>query len=410
MKRISHLLISAVVAACGGSAVDSTPGQNGQKPNTADYVANAPTFDKVALSQSDADENESAMTDSAALAPQTALQADAVPQGDASCHPHLFINTDTVIGLVNSHFFKMVRHVEDLIKSDPTLTTDGSKTWENVKNGVDRKLTVSAVVNADGSITYTFELDLADVVTPSTNETFVKVMSGTLTHSGPATANVSATSTAAAATVAIENKGTITFDYDALHTVIATENAKGQITDAFDNVNDPAHGVKRAATITLTNFVWDNWQFAAHGVRNGQYSWEREPGTGGFFQYTDAFVLNCPANPQRLVADVSAVARWYRATDGSVHGRTDAMATGGQNPAGDKWEGVTCATGRDSASIPNEGEWMMKEEQSDGTSIFFAETQVGLTPCDPVFGAVPDENDSTNDYDFTKAVTFPNEW
>jgi hypothetical protein len=398
MKRISLITLSALIAAaCGGSAVNSN--SKTPPPTTSDYVANAPTFAKVAISQNDSDEAEPG-----------AAAATTTPGPVEACHPHLFANTDKVIGLVNGHFFKMIRHVEALIKSDPTLVTDGSKTWESVEDNLDRKLTISAVANADGSVTYTFELDVAAVTTPATNETFTKVMSGTLTHSGPATSDVGSKSTSAPTNVAIENKGTITFDYDALHSVDPTENAKGQLTDTFDNVNDPTKGVKRSATITLTNFVWDNWEFAAHGPRNGQYTWEREPGTGGFFQYNDAFVLQCPANTTGAVADVSAVSRWYKASDGSIHGRTDAMATGGQIPAGDKWEGLTCAQSGNGTMMPAEGEWMMKEEAADGTDLYFAMTQFGLTPCDPVFGPVPDQNDSTNDYNFNQPVTFPNEW
>jgi hypothetical protein len=213
----------------------------------------------------------------------------------------------------------------------------------------------------------------------------------------------------AGAAVAIENKGTVMFDFDALHSVVPSEQARGQLTDDFDNLNDPSKGVKRTATITLTDFVPDDAQEVSHGPRNGAYTWEREPGVGGFFQYEDSFILNCPSNSARAIADVKAVARWYRAADGSVHGRSDAQATGGQIPTGDKWEGVTCAQGP-SSSAPAEGEWLMKEEDATGASLFIGHIQVGVTPCDTIFGKVPDENDSTNDYDFTAAVAFPNEF
>src|SRR5205814_3327966 len=134
----------------------------------------------------------------------------------------------------------------------------------------------------------------------------------------------------------IENKGSVTFDYSALASVVTTEKSTGQITDTFDNVRDPAHGVKRAATMTLTNFHFDD---DAHGPRNGSYLWEREPGVGGKFQFTDSLVLLCPSNPGLVAADLTAVARWYKAADGSVHGRSDAMATGGQIETDHKWVG-----------------------------------------------------------------------
>jgi hypothetical protein len=398
-------LFCAVAAACGG---------NGQSPQTAEYVAAAPTFDKMALSQNDTDENEAAVAAVAAQTNSTMLEAQ--DTGDDACHPHLFINTRNVIGLVNGHFFKLLHHVEEVIKKNPQLDQGGTKTWEDVRDGIDRKFTMTGVVNADQSVTFDFELDLA-VASPSTgsadagtSQTFVKVLTGSLTHIGPSTGTVGEASDAGAAPQVVENKGSVTFDFDALHSVMPRENAQGQLTDTFDDLNDPAKGIKRTATVTLTNFTWDNWQFKAHGVRNGSYTWVREPGVGGYFQYSDSFVLQCPSNPNQAVADVLAVARWYKAADGSVHGRSDAQATGGQIAAGTKWEGMTCATGRDSASVPDEGEWMMKAENAEGTSSYFALRQTGLTPCDPVFGNVPDQNDATNDYNFSSAVTFPNEW
>ena len=397
--KLMPLVIAITAAACGGS--------NGSAPTTSDFQANALTFDKVGIAQNDSDDNEpsSAEASPAALTTTAAAPDATATRGDTdACHPHLFVNTDEVIGRVNRHFTKLVHHVEEVIRNNPSSSSaDGTvKVWENVRLGIDRKLTITGTTNSDGSITYAFKLEIAAV---GTTETFVQVMSGTLTHSGPGTTAVADAGTA----VAIENKGSVTFDFDALHSVVASEQARGQLTDAFDNLNDPAKGVKRTATITLTNFVPDDAQEASHGPRNGAYTWEREPGKGGFFQYEDSFILNCPSNTARAVADVKAVARWYRAADGSIHGRSDAQATGGQIPAGDKWEGVTCAEGP-SSSAPAEGEWLMKEEDSTGASLFIGHIQVGVTPCDTIFGKVPDENDSTNDYDFTAAVSFPGEF
>jgi hypothetical protein len=393
--KLVPLSMLFLAAACGGS--------NGAAPSTADFQANAMTFDKVGIAQNDSDDNEPA----SAQSPSTALTmdssaSDALTRGGSECHPHLFANTDEVISRVNFHFFKLVRHIEEVIKTDPATAAGNTRIFENARAGIDRRLTITATTNADGSVTYDFKLELAAV---ATTETFVQVMSGTLTHSGPATSEVAD----AGAAVAVENKGSVSFDFDALHSVVASEPARGQLSDAFDNLHDPVLGVKRTATITLTNFIPDDALAVVHGPRNGAYTWEREPGVGGFFQYQDSLILNCPSNTARAIADISAVARWYKAADGSVHGRSDAQATGGQIPAGDKWEGVTCAQGPSSSS-PAEGEWLMKEEDSTGASIFVSHVQVGLTPCDTIFGAVPDENDSTNDYNFTSAVTFPNEF
>src|SRR5262249_6955174 len=197
-----------------------------------------------------------------------------------------------------------------------------------------------------------FELDIR------TTGAFVKVMSGSLTHIGPAASDV-----ADAGSARVENKGTVTFDFDALASVITSEEARGQVTDAFDNVHDPAHGVKRQADITLTNFTPDD--DSKHGPRNGGFHWLREPGVGGMFSFQESVVLFCPANPNLLAADVKTVSRWFHSSEGSVHARSDSMATGGQIAAGNKWIGMTCGIGS-TRSAPSEGEWLMKEELPNG--------------------------------------------
>ena len=376
MKKISFAL-AGLLAACGGSGL-----------TTADFQANAPTFDKLAISQNDGDMTPPVMADSA-----PSPSADMVSM---DCHPHLFARTGEIIGRVNRHFFKLVRHVQDVIANNPSLANGQTRTWENVKNGIDRKLTMTATVEADGSVTYAFELDVK-----STGD-FVKVMSGSLTHTGPAAAD-----TTDAGSAPVENKGTVTFDFDALASVDTAERARGQITDTFDNVKDPAHGVKRSAQLTLTNFLPDDGD--PHGPRNGSYSWLREPGTGGLFQFQDSLVLLCPSNPSNLAADLTTVARWYKTTDGSVHGRSDSKASGGQIAAGNTWIGLTCAQGQTTAA-PAEGEWMMKLEDSSGATLQSQVMTSGVTACDPAFGAIPNAGDNANDYDFSAAVSFPGEW
>jgi hypothetical protein len=185
------------------------------------------------------------------------------------------------------------------------------------------------------------------------------------------------------------------------------ERARGQITDAFDNVHDPVKGVKRTASVTLTNFLPEEGD--PHGPRTGSYLWEREPNVGGKFQFQDTVVLFCLPNPAGLQSDLTAVSRWYKATTGEVHGRSDAKATGGQLPTGDTWMGVTCAKGQTTA-MPAEGFWMMKLEDSTGATVSAQSSQVGTEPCDSVFGPVPSATNNATDYDFTAAVTFPGEW
>lgn len=378
LNRILPLALLAA-AACGGSA------------STSDFRANAPTFEKLAISQNDGDTAGTPAT--AAALTQAATTPD--------CHPHLFVRTGEIVERVNRHFRKHLHHVEELIENNP-LADGETKTWENVRDGVDRKFTMTRAANLDGSVTYTFELDLAAV--PATGApTFVKVMSGSITHIGPANAD----DADAGAGALVENKGVVTFDYTALASVSAHERSSGQITDTFDNLHDPVKGVKRSASITLTNFMPEEGD--AHGPRNGSYTWEREPGVGGKLQFQDTLTLFCLPNPTGAQSDVSTVARWYKAADGQVHGRTDARATGGQLPAGDTWMGVTCAKGQ-TTSAPAEGFWMMKLEDSTGATVTSQSAQVGTEPCDPVFGAVPSATDNTADYDFTAAVTFPGEF
>jgi hypothetical protein len=382
-NRILPLALLAAAFSCGGSA------------SVDEFRANAPTFEKLAIAQNDGDMVEAV----ADAAPSAAVLTDASAGPD--CHPHLFVRTGEIVGRVNRHFRKHLHHVEELIARNP-LADGQTKTWENVRDGVDRKFTMTKVVNVDGSISYSFELDLAAVATTGT-PAFVKVMSGSLTHIGPTDAEDSD----AGAGALVENKGTVTFDFTALASVTAHERSSGQITDTFDNVHDPVKGVKRSASIALTNFVPEEGD--AHGPRTGSYLWEREPGVGGKLQFQDTAVLFCLPNPAGVQSDLTTVARWYKASTGEVHGRTDARATGGQLPAGDTWMGVTCARGQ-SSGAPGEGFWMMKLEDSTGATVSSQSAQLGTEPCDPVFGAVPSATDNKTDYDFTAAVTFPGEW
>jgi hypothetical protein len=386
----TRLLLATVTAAalvaCGGSA-----------PSTATFRASAPTFEKIAVAQNDSDMAQ----------PTAAAQASNPSQALTApdCHPHLFQRTGEIIGRVNRHFFKLVAHVADIIEDNPKASAGGTLTWENVKNGIDRKFTMTATANADGSTTYDFELD---VKSATGTAAFVKVMSGSLTHSGP----VVEEHVDAGAATRSEDKGSITFDFSALATVVTTERARGQITDAFDNIRDPVKGVKRSAAITLTNFLPHEGD--VHGPRNGSYSWEREPGVGGKFQFQDSLVLLCPSNTSSASApaELTTVARWYNSSAG-VHGRTDSKATGGQMTSTQTWMGVTCAKGHTTAA-PAEGYWMIKLEDSSlappNNTVTGASAMVGADPCDSAFGSVPSVSDNKTDYDFSAPVTFPGEW
>jgi hypothetical protein len=379
----SSLLAAAALAACGKAGT------------TDDFRAAAPTSDKIAISEYDGDPVDGTAAGNSSSSTQQAARPE--------CHPHLFVRTHEIIGRLNRHFAKHLHHVEELIEDNP-LSDGETRTWENIRAGLDRKFTMTRTANLDGSVTYDFELDIASVPA-SGSLSFVKVMWGSVTHSGP-----SVEASDAGTTEAVENKGAVTFDFTALASVKTSERARGQIIDTFDNVRDPAKGVKRTASVVLTDFLPEEGD--PHGPRSGSYSWEREPGVGGKFRFQDTVTLFCLPNPTGVQSDVTTISRWYKADDGQVHGRSDSMATGGQLPTGDTWMGVTCAKGQTTA-MPAEGFWMMKLEDSTGATVSSQMLQVGTDPCDPVFGAVPSATDNKTDYDFPtdfSAITFPGEW
>ncbi len=382
ISRISSILLAAAgLAACGGPA-----------GTTQDFSAAAPTLEKLAIAENDGEATEAAAS--------AAAPSDASTVAGPECHPHLFVRTHEIIGRVNRHFFKHLHHVEELIRNNP-LTDGETKIWEDIRAGLDRKFTMTRTANADGSLTYTFELDVGTAVTSGT-PALVKVMSGSITHVGPASSDADA-----GTGELVENKGTVTFDFTALASVTPHERSRGQITDVFDNVHDPVKGEKRSASVNLTAFVPEEGD--PHGPRTGSYLWEREPAVGGKFVFQDTTTLLCLPNPAAAQSDVTTVSRWYKATTGEIHGRSDSKASGGQLPTGDVWMGVTCAKGP-TTSDPAEGFWMMKLEDSTGATVSSQSAQVGTEPCDPVWGAVPSATDNKTDYDFSAKVTFPGEW
>ena len=384
----SLLLAAATLAACGNNA-----------GSVQEFRAAAPTLETLAITQNDGDLAEAvASSDSSVASVDSSVAAAAATP---ECHPHLFIRTHEIIGRVNRHFAKHLHHVEELIANNP-LADGETKTWENVRGGLDRKFTMTRTANVDGSITYDFELDVAPASSSGT-PAFVKVMWGSITHVG-----ASASDSDAGTSQLVEKKGTVTFDFTALASVKAGERARGQIVDVFDNVHDPVKGVKRSASITLTDFVPEEGD--RHGPRNGSYLWLREPGVGGKFQFQDTLTLFCLPNPAGVQSDVTTVSRWYKTDAGQVRGRSDSKATGGQLTNGETWMGVTCAKGQTTA-MPAEGFWLMKLEDSAGKTLSYQAAQVGTEPCDPaLWPTVPSATDNKTDYDFSAPVTFPNEW
>ena len=389
--KLNHLVgcaIAVTASACGGLTADPQ------------FLNNAPNLDAYSMSVSDGDLSNP----SGSIALQQALATD-------PCHPHLFARTHEIIARVNRHFGKQLSHIADLIAGHLKQKSGTTHVWESVKNGVDRKFTMTKTLNPDSTVTWGFELDVAAVSTTGVTGTFAKVFSGNVTR--PASSGAADAGAAAAYDV----HGSVTYDFDALKTVVTTEQSAGQLTDVFDNYHDPVNGVRRQKTVTMVNFLPEEGD--PHGPRNGSYVWEREPGKGGSFVYNDTLVLLCPSNPTNLPADVFSVGRWYHAPDGSIHGRTDAKATGGQMGTGNTWMGVTCAQGA-SATTPAEGYWMMKLENSTGATVTGSANQSSTAAtdpaCDAALGAtVPSLTSNANDFAFasvnaTVVYPFPNQW
>lgn len=383
MKRLSVLVLAAI--ACSGFVACAR----------YDNSANAPSYDMVALSVDDTD---------AAAPSATSVTADltASPElmGEDPCHPHLFSRTRQVVLNLNVLSYKLLSHVSDVLSRAKPLSIGETDTWKHDgKSGIQRQFMLTKTA-ADS---YSFELQFA--AAGSTD--FVTVFSGALVHQAASAAD-------AGVAVLQETTGTMMFDFSALSSVVPAEKESGQISYAFDRTVDPSKpgkGVKKAISVTFTNFMFSPSD--PHGPRNGSYAYVGEPGNGGTLRYQDSLALLCPANPSRLDANAVTEARWYYdASDSLIHGRADAKANAGQIPAGDTFVGVACHIGPRPTPVNENAYWMMKLEDAGGATLAGSvhEQESGATPCDPVFGAVPSLTGSANDYTFGGALTFPNEW
>jgi len=302
-----------------------------------------------------------------------------------ACNPQVIAVTKETANELQHRVANVIEHFHDLIKDNSTLGAGGCRTFEDIKDGIDRKLTLC--LGSDG-VTYTYELDES-----MTGATFVKVTSATL-----------ATSTTGTAT---STTGTVSLDYDALASVIPTESARGQITAAIDDVKDtskPFPGVKKTETISFTNFLPE--EADPHGPQTGTFTRVGEPGNGSESTLTDALIMHCPVNPAEQVASIPAVHRDFITFAGANrlrHARTDAQMAGGQLAAGVAFIEVSCA-------VTKVGTFeLSKFEDASGTTISGGTNGIDAV-CDPSFGAVPSLTNNATDYNFSAAVTFPNEW
>jgi len=355
MRKILSLAAMVAVASCGGAAQD-------------DFSKATPSFDSLALDIGAADavpENfEAPASDS-----QTAADVAQVAAQDP-CHPHLFLRTHAIVAATNGGIWKVLRPIRKLIPFSPRRRDGSTHVWERVVDGFDFKYSI--VKTGDHSFTAT--LQVKKVSDPDAS--FVTVYDASVQRD-PA---------------AGDGSGSATLDLDELASVTG-DAVSGQLTLDF-NVT-PA---EKKVVVTMANF-----KVNSNPARNGHFVFDKQAGKGGSLKFIDDMVLRCTGQtpPAAGTTPVTAVARWLVASDG-IHFRADAGATGGQVPANDKWEGVTCAQGRD----PRETFWMMKlEDTTTGMTISAHSSQntvATAAACDPAFGPVPAIDNAATDYDFTK--------
>ena len=372
MKTLRAAVLASPLAlalACGGSG-------SGATGSSSELLAAAPTSETFAVSVTDTTPAPAALS-TANLDPVVAFPPIFVGGGDA-CHPHLFQRTEAVAARLNRHLYKFLGRIDRLIADDPTVSTSSQVVWERVRNGLDERFTLTQVATGQ----YTWSLDLRQGSTGS----FTTVFSGEIdrtTASGPH-----------------QGKGDMTLDLTALQSVIPTEPASGVIQVTFD-----VEAAQRLEAFDASGVTWDTNgdpdDLPAKAPRDAHYVLDRVPGKGGSLKAADEMIFLCPANPQGLQASVELVSRWYVLTDGSQHGRSDALMTGGQLTSTQSFVGLTCHE-KPAAGQPVESYWLMKLEDG-GTVVSGSAHQGGTgTPCDPVFGSVPALDSTAGDFDFTQ--------
>jgi hypothetical protein len=372
MKPIRSLIFAfpvALLAACGGQVAD---------PSFLDAV---PSYGALSMDQT-AEDAAAPLT--AAL---TADSARAVMGPDDPCHPHLFIRTHEVVARVNRHLMKFLRHVASAIAHRPRVATGTQHVWEHVRNDVIVRFTVTRT----GPEQFTWLLELA----PAGTTDFKTIFSGEIDRTG--------------ATGPHQGTGNMTLDLTALHELVPQEHVVGTLSAGF-----AVSGHSRKLVVDAAQVAWDvdpaampagmgSAVVAALGApRNAHYVYFREPGKGGSLKIKDQMVFLCPANPSLKLADGVVVGRWYL-TGGSLHGRSDALMSGGQLPDDQppiaKVVGVTCHQSATEAGMPFESFWLMKAEDASGatlagwSSAALPVGAVGPDACDPKLNQVGQNTD-----------------
>jgi hypothetical protein len=370
----------AVILACGGS---TSTGTGSDALNAA-----TPSFGALSLDQIATDTG----------APTAALVADLgstqmMGPGGGGCHPHLFMREREVVERVNRHIYKVLKNVEKLITKIPATETEISRTWTKTEAGVDLAFTVKLV----SPNVYSWEFTAG----PTGTTPLPVVMSGEIDRNGY--------------TGKHEGKGTMEVDFAVLHAAFPNERvAQGTIGVQFD-----VSATARKITVVADGITWDMdprhfdgavVPAALNAPRSGAYVYFREPGKGGSLKIQDQMVFACGMdrrveNVALVPADAQMVSRWYKSLDGKVHGRSDGIIEGGNLVAPvARILGVTCHNAAAEQHMPTEGYWLIKAEDTTGATIpGLAFSSMSLmdttaTPCDPVFGDVPNLDDNAKDF------------
>ncbi len=363
-------LALAALAGCGGGASESA------------FQAAAPSYQALSMD----------LTTTDATAPAALTVAGGAAATLPDCHPHLFLRTHDVVARVNRHLWHFLKHVEGVIHRNPDITPGDSQVWERVNAGIDGRFTVKRT----GDATFTWTLEMRKVGASD----FATVFQGDIDRTGAQGAH--------------QGAGDATLDLGALASVTGQDVA-GVLSVQFQSFTD-----KRFVVVDAKGVVWDADANAPvlRQPRDAHYVYDREPGKGGSLKIEEQMAFACPDNLALAPADVKLVSRWYRTTSGSVHGRSDALMTGGQLPVGNEVVGLTChqsaAEGEDQA----EGYWLMKEEDASGATVGGAlrSTTSDASSCDPALnpptGAVPNLADASSDFDmsgiaFTDSTPYP---
>ena len=376
MKPTHHLIATlplALLTACGGGS-------------TSSFRDAAPSYQALSMD----------LTSSDTSAPNALVASTASSDAAAStlpeCHPHLFIRTHDVVSRVNRHLWHFLRHVEGVIHRNPDISTSATQVWERAKDGVDARFTMTRTSDT----AFAWKLDLKQEGAGD----FTTVFSGQIDR--------------ASAQGSHQGTGSATLDLGALSSVTGQDVA-GLITVSFESLTG-----SRKVVVDAKGVIWDSDTFlpVQNSPRDAHYVYFREPGKGGSLEIDEQMVFACPADLALAPADVKLVSRWYKTTSGSVHGRSDALMTGGQLPTDSKVVGLTCHQSDVEGADQAESYWLMKEEDASGKTVGGANHSISAdsSACDaalnPPTGAVPTLEDASTDFDvspidFTDSTPYP---